>query len=133
MGCLRWALLFLTVMFALGGGPSIGHGPFEPPPITVEGELADLACFVAHKARGGENAICASHHTTPHQPLALIADGGEIHLLYADHKSPYPHDRCRELAGRRVRLTGVPATDHGLRLLAVRKVEPLDTLPEGQR
>ena len=121
----RFAWLLLSVMLASGGGLILGHGPFEPPPLVVEGELLDLACFVAQGARGANNALCARSHTSPSQPLALLTDAGEIHLLYADHESAYPHDRCRELAGRRARLTGVPASGHGLRVLAVRKVELL--------
>ncbi|UCF69018.1 MAG: hypothetical protein JSV80_06970 [Acidobacteriota bacterium] len=133
---MRWcreAWLLSTLLLTSSGSPILGHGPVEPPPITVEGELVDLACYLAQGTRGEENAVCSSHHTSPNQPLALIADDGEIHVLYADHEGPYPYDRCRELAGRRARLTGVPAAGHGLCVLAVRKVTALDAAPEEPR
>ena len=126
----REAWLLWTALLISSGSPILGHGPFEAPPLTVEGELVDLACYLAQGTRGEENATCSRNHTSPNQPLALLADDGEIHVLCADHEGPYPYDRCRELAGRRARLTGVPATGHGLRLLAVREVKPLDADPE---
>lgn len=136
-----WAVAVLAValspgtfgLSALGAdipSPSIGiatawiHGAPEPEIVVVEGEIVDLACLVAHGARGRDNAVCAEHHAIVEQPLALVATDGAVHVLYAYAGNSFAYEHARARIGTVVRAEGVHAERGGLQVLELRRVTP---------
>ena len=114
-------LLALPLVLAVYS-PAHAHGAKEPEPVSVTGEVLDLACWVAQGARGRSNAICAEHHTFSFQPLGLLTSEGTLYVLYADHHGPFGYDQCRRLAGETVTVTGVVSEKGDVRVLEVREV-----------
>lgn len=112
----------LLIALSVSPGVCLGHGAHEAEPVELRGELLDLACYVVHGARGRDNAVCAGEHPTPDQPLALLTGEGELYLLYADHRSAFAYDACRQRVGEQALLAGVPSEREGLRVLEVRDI-----------
>ena len=61
------------------------HGEHEEM-LTVRGEILDMACYIAHGAKGDDHAGCAKRCVKGGQPMGLLAEDGTVYLLYAGHK-----------------------------------------------
>ena len=119
----------LAVLAILAAGaqhaPSLaaaGHG--DPTPLTVTGEILDMACYVAHGGRGPQHAKCALKCARQGQPIGLLASDGKLYLLFADHADGTAFNKAKELAGRNVEIRGEAAGRDGVNGLTVHAVEP---------
>ena len=101
-------------------GPEAHHGE-----MTLRGEILDMACYVAHEAKGPDHAACAKRCVKGGQPMGLLADDGTVYLLYANHKDGSAFEAAKEHAGAKVEITGVAASQAGIRGLEVTAVKPL--------
>ncbi|NIM61104.1 MAG: hypothetical protein GTN89_09955 [Acidobacteria bacterium] len=99
------------------------HGHHDT--MTVKGEILDLACYVAHQAKGADHAGCAKKCVKGGQPMGLLADDGTVYLLYASHSDASAFEAAKEHAGRKVEITGAAATEAGIKGLEVHGVKPL--------
>jgi hypothetical protein len=95
------------------------------PDITVGGEILDLACYVAHGARGPDHQKCAQKCAEQGQPIGLLGSDGKVYLLFADHADGSPYDKARTLAGSKVEIKGEPASRDGINGLTVHDVKKL--------
>ena len=93
--------------------------------MTLQGEILDMACYVAHEAKGPDHAACAKRCVKGGQPMGLLADDGTVYLLYANHKDGSAFEAAKEHAGEKVEITGVAASQAGIRGLEVTSVKPL--------
>ena len=124
----RITVLFLACALALATGAGAGladekHDDHDP--MTVQGEILDMACYVAHEAKGPDHAGCAKRCVEGGQPMGLLTKDGTVYLLYANHKDAAAFEQAKEHAGQSVEITGVAATQSGIKGLEVHGVKPL--------
>ena len=93
--------------------------------MTVRGEVVDMACYMAHEAKGPEHATCAARCVEGGQPMGLLAEDGTVYLLYANHKDGSAFESTKEYAGQNVVISGIMATRAGIKGLEVNSVKPL--------
>ena len=78
------AALAFTMLFCLAAGASLAAEKAAPSDVTLTGEIVDLACYIAHGARGPDHAVCAAKCAEMGQPVALAASDGKVYILVAD-------------------------------------------------
>jgi hypothetical protein len=93
--------------------------------VTVQGEVLDMACYVAHEAKGSEHAKCAQACAKGGQPVGLLAKDGQVYLLYANHEDPSGFESAKQYAGQQVEITGVAAKRGSMNGLEVKAVKAL--------
>jgi len=113
------AAALLALAFVL---PALSAGD-EAAPITVKGEILDLACYLGHGAMGADHAGCAKSCVKGGQPMGLLADDGTVYVLFANHQNGDAYAAAKDLAGQKVELKGVASEQggvHGLEVAAVK-------------
>lgn len=93
--------------------------------VTVEGELLDLACYLAHEGKGEKHAKCAEMCVKGGAPLGIEGKDGKVYLLVNDHGQEKAFAEAKTLAGKRARVTGKVLDRGGLKALQVHKAEKL--------
>ena len=116
----------LAILVVFGLGATLGHegekheddGAF-----SVKGEILDMACYVAHEAKGPDHASCAKRCVKAGQPMGLLADDGTVYVLYANHQDGSAFEAAKELAGTKVHISGKLSTMSGIKGIEVQTVE----------
>ena len=121
-------VLFLAcaVVSVVGSGAVLAdekHGDHHQ--MTVRGEILDMACYIAHEAKGPDHAGCAKKCAEGGQPIGLLAEDGTVYLLYANHKDGSAFEAAKTHAGQSVELTGGAANRAGIKGIEVLGVKPL--------
>jgi hypothetical protein len=121
----RCRLLYSVAFLILMGAPTLPGAatPGDSPDITVKGEIVDLACYIAHGAKGPEHQKCAERCAAIGQPLGLLTPEGKLYVLVADHQDPSALVKAKKLAGEQVEMTGEPSERDGVAAIAVRTVK----------
>ncbi len=115
------ALLTIPVM-----GPfSADKGHAGGGTITVTGEILDMACYVAHGAKGPEHQKCAAKCAEQGQPVGLLTADGKVYILFADHADSSAYEKAKSLAGRNAEIKGEEASRDGINGLTVLAAKPL--------
>ncbi len=111
------ALLLLAPAAGLLAADKEGSGD-----LTVKGEVLDMACYLAHEAKGPEHEKCALKCAKMGQPIGLLTQDGKVYLLVADHADQTAFEQAKMLAGQQVTITGPVAARAGMEALTVHKV-----------
>ena len=126
---MKLTVLVATIVMLAGAGAVVAHGEekhgHDDKGMTVRGEILDMACYVAHEAKGPDHAACAKRCVKGGQPMGLLADDGTVYLLYANHEDGSAFERAKEFAGQKVEIVGVAATQAGIKGLEVSSVKKL--------
>jgi len=122
----KFLSIAVALMFVAMGAVALNHAEEEhgAEPVTVQGEIVDMACYVAHEAKGPDHQECAVRCVKGGQPMGLLADDGTLYLLYASHADGAAFEAAKELAGLQVELTGKESSQngvHGLEVASVKK------------
>ncbi len=131
MKAVRFALILSFALVLLAGAArAYGHEEHKDHAdthgqTTVRGEILDMACYVAHEAKGPDHAACAKRCVKGGQPMGLLAEDGTVYLLYASHEDDSAFKQAKEFAGHKVEISGVSATKAGIKGLEVHKVKQL--------
>lgn len=115
------ALLILAVLGLFADDKGQGGGSA----ITVTGEILDLACYVAHGAKGPQHQKCAAKCAEQGQPIGLLAQDGKVYILFADHADSSAYEKAKTLAGKNAEIKGEPAARDGINGLTVLAAKPL--------
>lgn len=94
--------------------------------ISVQGELVDMSCYMAHEGKGPKHSECAKMCVLGGAPLGLLAKDGTVYLLVDDHssaKAKKPYAAARKLVAENVKLSGDLHERGGLKTIVVEKVE----------
>lgn len=114
----------VAILILAGAFPLLGAGtPGSPPDVTVRGEIVDLACYIAHGAKGPDHQKCAEKCAAIGQPMGLLTADGKLYILVADHQDPAGLQKAKKMAGEQVELTGEPSERDGVAAIAVRAVK----------
>lgn len=125
------SIRFAAVLSALVAAAvvPVSRAADAPKPVTLKGEIVDLACYTAHGAKGEAHRQCGQACMKGGQPAGLLTESGEVYLLGADHKDGKPYETAREHASDVVEVTGPVASRSGVKLLTVQAV----TVPEAKK
>jgi len=96
-----------------------------PSDVTLTGEVLDLACYVAHGAKGPDHASCAVKCAAMGQPVGLAASDGKVYLLLADHSDSSGFTKAKSFAGKNVEIKGEAAEKDGINALTVHSVKTI--------
>jgi len=93
---------------------------------TIQGEVIDMACYMTKGERGAAHAECAQACINSGLPVGLLDKSGHVYLcMTSTHKSA--NSMLVQYAAKQVKVTGTVYKKGGMDLLAVNKVEPLDS------
>jgi len=104
------------------------HGmtaPASEKKMTLQGEVLDMACFVAHNGQGPSHAACALKCLKDGQPMGLLAKDGTVYLLFADHGDATAYNEAKEFAGKNVEIQGPLASKGTFKGITVESVKLL--------
>src|ERR1041385_5333781 len=93
--------LALTLLLSVGLRPVAARAQED---LTVQGEIVDMACYMAKGSKGSAHKACAQMCAKKGVPIGLLTDAGEVYLLLDDHNNPDPYDDARKLAGDRAEI-----------------------------
>ena len=92
---------------------------------AVQGEVLDLACYIGHGESGPGHADCAKECAKGGQPMGLLSSDGTVYVLLADHEDAAAFDKTKDLAGKKVEVTGEVSAKGGLKGITVHGVKAL--------
>lgn len=102
-----------VVLLSLSGIPVFAIDACQEPPelkqgqaVTLQGEVLDLACYMAHEGRGPEHQTCAQTCLQGGGTAGLLTTDGKVYLLLEDHVEKSPYSQLRSLGARQVKVTG---------------------------
>ena len=103
----------------------LASGDHDHEQVTVQGEVLDMSCYIAHGAKGDDHVGCAKKCVKGGQPMGLLASDGTVYLLYAPHDDASAYEQTRDFAGQQVEVTGNAATNAGIKGIEVRGVKAI--------
>src|ERR1035437_8907585 len=103
--------LALTLMMVGVSFPAIGQAQED---VTVQGEILDMACYMAKGSKGAAHKACAVMCAKKGVPMGVLTDAGEVYLLLDDHNNPDPYDATKKLSGERAEVTGKKYNKQGV-------------------
>jgi hypothetical protein len=87
--------------------------------VTVQGEIIDMACYMAKGSKGAAHKACAQLCAKKGVPIGVLTDGGEVYLLLDDHNNPDPYDAAKKLAGEHAEISGRKFNKQGVASIVV--------------
>ncbi len=120
------AVAFILLAIFLNS-TAISQGKSESKPgnkVTLKGEVLDLACYVAHEAKGAGHKKCAETCIKGGAPIGILTDDGKVYLVVEDHKKPEPYEKLKGFAAEKVSITGIVYNRGGLPGVVLESVEP---------
>lgn len=92
-------------------------------PVTVKGEVMDLACYSDHGAKGAKHAECAAKCLKSGMPAGILSSTDNVLYvaIWKDHK-----DASKELApyaGKNVEASGEVKEQNGVKFLVITSVK----------
>jgi len=118
---LAWTgALFLAI--GVWGWPARGYAQED---ISVQGEIVDMACYMAKGSKGAAHKACAQLCAKKGVPIGVLTDAGEVFLLLDDHNDPDAYDAAKKLAGERAEVSGKKFSKPGVNGIVVGAVKGL--------
>lgn len=123
-----WAIALAAVLATLPSSAArSAESPAEAGQPTdaakaIEGEVLDLACYITHGSTGAKHAPCAKKCVVQGQPMGLLTDDGTVFLLFAGHSDATAYDAAKQLAGKRVAISGKRSDKSGFSGIEVAEV-----------
>lgn len=87
--------------------------------VTVQGEILDMACYMAEEKKGPSHKSCAQMCAKQGVPIGVLTDAGEVYLLIEDHANNAPYEALKKLAGARAEITGKKFVKQGVASIQV--------------
>jgi hypothetical protein len=87
----------------------------EMAPVTVKGEVLDLACYIDHGAQGAKHADCAKTCAVNGLPVGFKGENGKTYFLIGEHKPI--NNQLAQYAGKTITVRGKEASRDGINML----------------
>ena len=103
-------------------------------PMTVEGEVVDVSCFLQLGKRGEAHIACGQKCVRNGQPAGILTDTGDLYLVIPEEHHPRRDaqaslkERFAELMGKRVQVSGMAASYRDYHTLFVKSL-PTEQAP----
>ena len=108
--------LALTLLLSVGLRPVAARAQED---LTVQGEIVDMACYMAKGSKGSAHKACAQMCAKKGVPIGILTDGGEVYLLLDDHNNSDPYEAAKKLAGDRAEISGKKFVKQGIASIVV--------------
>lgn len=82
---------------------------------NVTGEIVDTGCYMEHGAMGEKHASCATKCIAGGMPMGLLTENGTLYLITMNHDNPDAYNKLKEMAAKKVVLTGMTAERSGMK------------------
>jgi hypothetical protein len=92
------------------------HGAAQTGPVTVTGEVLDMACYLDHGASGAKHAACAKMCIESGLPVGIKGEDGKTYLIIGDHKPM--NKELASLAAKTITVKGKLVERDGFRMIA---------------
>ncbi len=92
---------------------------------TVEGEVLDMVCFMAHEGKGKKHKDCAQKCIDGGAAVGLLTPDGKVYLVIENHHKKEGYQKVKKLAAEKVKITGTIYTRDGVQAIEVETVEKL--------
>jgi hypothetical protein len=92
---------------------------------AIQGEVLDLSCYMGHGGMGEGHAGCAAKCLKGGGAAGLLGTDGTVYILFADHSDASAFEAAKDLAGKKVEVTGEVASKSGLKGITVHAVKAL--------
>ncbi|MEY4070838.1 MAG: hypothetical protein RL721_1452 [Candidatus Eisenbacteria bacterium] len=109
------SLLVAAVAFARSGDQhdhsdhsGHNHGPktSTTKASSWTGEILDAGCFLGHNAQGPKHTSCALKCIANGMPMMLLLKDGSAVLLTPPHEGTEGYEQAKDMAGKKVTITG---------------------------
>jgi hypothetical protein len=119
--------LFPSLLVLLGLGLNLSRPTAAPAQedVTVQGEIIDMACYMAKGSKGASHKACAQLCAKRGVPIGVLTDAGEVFLLLDDHNNPDPYEAAKKLAGDRAEIAGKKFNKQGVASIVVNSAKGL--------
>ena len=111
--------VFILVLATLAAGLAWSPRANAQDDVTVQGEVIDMACYMAKGSKGAAHKACAQMCAKKGVPIGVLTDAGEVYLLLDDHNNPDPYDAAKKLAGDRAEISGKKYSKQGVASIVV--------------
>jgi hypothetical protein len=91
-------------------------------PVTVTGEVLDMACYLDHGAHGEKHAGCAQTCISSGLPVGLKSADGTVYLLIGEHKPA--NEKLAQYAAKTITVKGKLVSRDGINLLENIEIVP---------
>ena len=92
---------------------------------TVEGEVLDMVCFMAHEGKGKKHKDCAQKCINEGAAVGLLTSEGKVYLVIENHHKKEGYQTVKKLAAEKVKITGPVYTKDGIQAIEAESVEKL--------
>ncbi len=92
---------------------------------AVTGEVVDMGCYLGHGAKGEKHIGCATKCIANGMPMGILTDDGALYLVTMNHENADPYNQLKNLAGKRVTVSGERVERNGVKGIDVTGVKPL--------
>ncbi len=92
---------------------------------TVEGEVLDMVCFMAHEGKGKKHKDCAQKCINEGAAVGLLTSEGKVYLVIENHHKKESYQIVKKLAAEKVKITGPVYTKDGIQAIEAESVEKL--------
>ncbi len=116
-----YALTFAAILLTAVVGYAQHEGHHEQ--ITVQGELVDTACYMAHpdSGQGEDHRKCATMCVKKGVPMSVLDAKGDLYLLLPNHSNEAVYEQAKEWAADQIEVTGNLVEMGGVRAIVVEK------------
>ena len=94
--------------------------------VTVQGEIVDLACYMAKGSKGPAHKACAQMCAKKGLPIGVLTDHQGVLLLVANDQDLASYEAAKNLAGEQVEISGKKFSKEGIVSLAVSSIKQLE-------
>ena len=113
---MRW----LALAALIGAAPALRASiASAQEPVTVKGEIVDLACYLSKGSKGKRHKTCAQLCAKKGLPIGVLSESGDVYLLIEDHDDPAPYESAKGFAGEQAEVTGKKFTKGGIQSILV--------------
>lgn len=91
----------------------------EGSPVTVQGEILDMHCYMGHGAKGPKHKECARKCLNEGAPAGLLGNDGKVYLLVEDHDKSKPYQELRKKGAEEVTVKGKLFNRGGVQAIVV--------------
>ena len=112
------ALVLFAALLVVAGAANaheMHSGAHEGTVKTLTGELVDTGCYLGHGARGEKHVSCASKCIANGMPMGLLTADGSLYLITLNHDNADPYNKLKDMAGKKVKVTGTVMTRNGMK------------------
>jgi type 1 fimbria pilin len=119
-----FSLLAASAALSLGLplAAAAGAPPETAGPVTVTGEVLDMACYLDHGAHGEKHASCAQTCISSGLPVGLKSADGTVYLLIGEHKPA--NEKLAQYAAKTITVKGKLVSRDGINLLENIEIVP---------